>query len=139
MLSQQRRLERYKILYVWEILERKVPNCGLEMQNNLRLGRLCNIPAIKKCSARIETLRENSFQVQGPRLFNILPAKIRNMTGCSIDDFKFALDQFLMKIPDEPNVPGANQQLAIKLQESHQNSLTDQVKTVKQGGNLLGG
>ena len=42
MLSQQRRLERYKILYVWKILERKVPNCGLEMQNNLRLGHSSN-------------------------------------------------------------------------------------------------
>ena len=28
------------------------------------------------------------------------------MKNCSIDDFKFALDKFLSKIPDEPNVAG---------------------------------
>ena len=141
MLSQQRRLERYKILYIWKILEHRVPNCGIEVKQNLRLGRLCEIPGIKKCSARIVTLRENSFQVQGPKLFNILPPKIRNMTGCSIDDFKFALDQFLMKIPDEPNVPGAEYTPTACNQVTGKpsNSLVDQVKSVNMGGNLLGG
>ena len=30
MLSQQRRMERYRIIYVWKVLEGLVPNCGLE-------------------------------------------------------------------------------------------------------------
>ena len=59
-----------------------------------------------KCTQKIQTLRENSFQVVGPKLFNSLPANIRNKSKCSIDDFKFVLDQFLSKIPDEPKVPG---------------------------------
>ena len=88
------------------MLEGKVPNCGLLITENLRQGRLCEIPPLKQCSARIQSLRENSFQVQGPRLFNILPQKIRNMTKCSIEDFKFELDRFLGTVPDEPNVPG---------------------------------
>ena len=81
-----------------------VPNCGIESSENLRFGRLCKVPPIKKCSVKIETLRENSFQVKGPQLFNILPPKIRKMTRCSIEDFKTELDKFLSKIPDEPNV-----------------------------------
>ena len=32
MNSVQRRFERYKIIYVWKILEEKVPNCGLEWE-----------------------------------------------------------------------------------------------------------
>ena len=104
MLSQQRRLERYKVIYTWKILEKRVPNCGLEDENNLRLGRLCKVPVLKNSSARVKTLRENSFQVQGPKLSNILPPKIRNMKNCSIDNFKLVLDQFLSKIPDEPKL-----------------------------------
>ena len=29
MFSQERRLERYRIIYVWKILEGPVPNCGV--------------------------------------------------------------------------------------------------------------
>ena len=143
MLSQERRLERYKIIYIWKILEGRVPNCGIETVENLRFGKLCSIPPLKKCSTKIQTLRENSFQVKGPQLFNILPAKLRNMTKCSIDDFKFALDQFLSGIPDEPNVSGPEYTPRACNQTTGKpsNSLIDQVrsKNINQGGGLLGG
>ena len=29
--SQQRRMERYKIIYCWKVIENIVPNCGLEI------------------------------------------------------------------------------------------------------------
>ena len=106
MLSQERRMQRYKIIYTWKILEGKVPNCGITSHENARKGRLCIIPALKRSNQKIQTLRENSFQIIGPRLFNCLPSNIRNKTKCSIDDFKFLLDQFLSKIPDEPKLPG---------------------------------
>ena len=106
MLSQERRMQRYKIIYTWKILEGKVPNCGITPTDNVRKGRLCIIPAMKNCNQRIQTLRDNSFQIVGPRLFNSLPTNIRNKTKCSIDEFKFLLDQFLSKIPDEPKLPG---------------------------------
>ena len=83
MLSQQRRMERYRIIYTWKILEGKSPNCGLTSKSHERLGRICDIPQIKTNSkAAIQTLRENSFQVNGPKLFNCLPKKIRNKKGC---------------------------------------------------------
>ena len=102
MLSQERRMERYKIIYIWKVLEGRVPSCGITFVNNERKGRLCIIPALKKCNQSIQTLRENSFQIAGPKLFNCLPAQIRNITKCTIDEFKMKLDQYLAGIPDEP-------------------------------------
>ena len=39
MLSQERRMERYRALYVWKILEGISPNCGLEETSSVRRGR----------------------------------------------------------------------------------------------------
>ena len=107
MFSQQRRLERYRIIYVWKVIEGVVPNCGLVAENKDRLGRTCLIPNLNKnASAKIRTLRENSFQVHGPRLYNCLPAFLRNLTNCSVLEFKTQLDLVLEKVPDEPNTRG---------------------------------
>ena len=98
----------YRIIYIWKILEKKVPNCGVELKEpNERLGRLCALPALnKKAPEKVKTLRENSFQVQAPKLFNSLPKKLREKTNCSVEEFKEDLDKFLEKIPDEPKVSG---------------------------------
>ena len=48
----------------------------------------------------IHQVTENSFQVVGPRLFYSMPAKIRNMKNCLIDEFKSSLDKYLVSIPD---------------------------------------
>ena len=106
MQSQERRLERYRIIYVWKIIEGLVPNCGIEITTNERLGRYCKLLQLKKCPAKVLRLRENSFQVKGPQLFNTLQKELRDKTKCSLQDFKELLDQHLSKIPDEPNVPG---------------------------------
>ena len=39
-------------------------------------------------------------------LFNTLPSELRNMTNCSSESFKQALDTFLKTIPDEPQTHG---------------------------------
>ena len=108
MQSQERRLERYRIIYVWKILEGFVPNCGIETITNERLGRFCKLPPLKKCPTKVSKLRENSFQIKGPQLFNSLPKEIREKTKCSLDDFKTLLDLHLSRIPDEPNIPGTD-------------------------------
>ena len=51
-------------------------------------------------------MRYSSFGVRGPRLFNILPANIRNITGCSVNSFKHRLDKYLITVPDEPQIRG---------------------------------
>ena len=108
MLLLQRRLERYRIIYTWKVLEGIVPNCGIEVKNKIgRNGRMCKIPSISTKSRKsVQSIREQSFQVNGPQLFNSIPASIRNMTKCGIEDFKMKLDKFLENVPDEPNVRG---------------------------------
>ena len=115
MYSQERRRERYATIYVWRILEGQVPNIthrgyvdgAIASQNHSRRGRLCTIPPIKTQSSRhIQLLREASLPVKGQRLFNCLPMDLRNMTGCKTDVFKHALDRYLRKVPDEPQIQG---------------------------------
>ena len=131
MSSQQRRLERYRIIYTWKALEGLVPDCGMILGNSQesRNGRECKVPTIaKKSSARVETLREQSLQVHGAKLFNCIPQTIRNMTKCDVDTFKQKLDLFLSKIPDQPlfreAIPTTTDQHTLK----PSNSLIDQVR-----------
>ena len=105
MLSQERRMERYRILYVWKILEGYAPNCGIEVaQENPRLGRKVKIPSLVRNGRKsIQTLREQGFQINGARLFNILPKEIRDMKYHQ-EDFKEALDEYLSGVPDQPRI-----------------------------------
>ena len=107
MLSQERRMERYRIISVWKILQGISPNCGVELAPaNERLGRRCAVPRLLPGGrAAIQTLREHSFQVNGPRLFNSLPKRLRNMKT-SQEEFKEFLDAFLTEVPDEPRATG---------------------------------
>ena len=103
--SLQRRRERYVIIYFWKTLEEMVPNFGIKQMCNGRHGRYCLVPHVKTTApVRVQNIRFSSLSVNGPRLFNILPHNIRNMTGCSIDSFKKALDKHLQAVPDEPRV-----------------------------------
>ena len=116
MYSQQRRMERYRIIYIWKILESYAPNCGIELaRENIRIGRKCKIPCLKtNTRSGIQTLRESSFQINGARLFNSLPKHVREIRS-NQEDFKEALDLYLSNVPDEPRigslVPSATDQL----------------------------
>ena len=129
MYSQQRRRERYMIIYVWKVLEGLVPNCGITTKDHIRRGRLCIIPPVKQSApARIKTIRYASFAIKGPQLFNIMPYHIRNMRGCSTLEFKNALDSFLANIPDEPRLPGHQ-----KFCRAETNSLVDVLAAYREG------
>ena len=100
--SEQRRLERYQVIYTWKTMEGLTPNCGVNWSSTTeRNGRTCKIPPVKGRNS-VQTLRNQSFQVSGPRLFNSMPKNIRNINNCSLEDFKCQLDAFLNKVPDEP-------------------------------------
>ena len=107
MYSQERRMERYRIFYVWKILEGYAPNCGIEITaENKRLGRKCKIPKLVTNGRKyIQTLRESSFQTNGARLFNSLPKKIREIRRDK-ELFKIELDKFLSSVPDQPKLGG---------------------------------
>jgi hypothetical protein len=108
LYSLQRRRERYRIIYLWKVLEGKVPQIGdLKSYEHVRHGRKCQVPHVKACApARIKSIRHSSFVIHAPQLFNSLPDHIRNITNCSTDSFKVNLDKYLKGIPDEPQIPG---------------------------------
>ena len=140
--SQQRRLERYRIIYTWKILEGYAPNCGITTSYaaSERCGRMCAVPKIKSQTRHsVKTLRYQSFQVHGPQLFNTLPKYIRNMTKCGVPDFKEALDNFLTKIPDQPKVGGLIPSTCDLFTLSPSNSLVDQVREFQSKRNIYVG
>jgi hypothetical protein len=109
MYSTERRQERYKMIYSWKALRGLVPNCGLVEDSPVssRRGRTISIPSLPGSERyrAVKTLRDHSFQSEGPKLFNSLPKEIRNLETTA-DTFKLHLDKFLETIPDHPAVPG---------------------------------
>ena len=58
LYSQERRMERYRIIYVWKIIEGIAPNVGIETHMSTRHGRLCKIPQINlRVAGTIRTIR----------------------------------------------------------------------------------
>ena len=113
MYSLERRRERYSIIYIWRIMEGQVPNfsqadhAGIQAVWHQRRGRNCIVPIVSlRCPKHVQTIRYASLGVWGPRLFNILPANIRNITGVSVSSFKHSLDKYLASVPDEPQIRG---------------------------------
>ena len=50
--------------------------------------------------------REASLTSKGAKIFNLLPASIRNIDCDSVETFKKELDHFLGLVPDQPTIPG---------------------------------
>ena len=141
LYSQERRMERYRIIYVWKIQKKLVPNCGLVFSaEDSRRGLECIIPALKGPKG-VQSLREKSFQIHGAKLFNSLPRHLRNRKGNDIEDFKYLLDKHLESIPDEPKVgeyiPSACDQITLK----PSNSLICQSQKMvrNRGSQIVGG
>ena len=130
MYSQQRRAERYQIIYTWKVLEGRVPNCGLNFANNDRRGRECSIPPLKG-SKSVRNLRDQSFQVRGPRLFNALPRNIRNTTKVPVEEFKEKLDNFLSLLPDKPKVGDLVPNVCDQVNVKPSNSVIDVINHMK--------
>ena len=126
--SLERRRERYMIIYTWKILMGYAPNIEgrneIKPDDNLRRGLLCKVPYLNPHNTRFRTLKENSFVVKGPRLFNKLPYSIRQeCVGISPDAFKTKVDKFLSTIPDKPKLPGTEYS-----QQAESNSLLHQIR-----------
>ena len=129
LLSQERRIERYRIIYTWKMLEDLIPNCGLTTHYSSRRGRLVNIKPINtSSSARVISIREGSFMINGPKLFNALPPVLRDISNCSVDVFKSHLDKFLMGIPDEPICDNLKPNVINQVTGRFSNSLIDQIR-----------
>ena len=114
LYSLERRRERYRIIYVWKILENMVPNVadedhgGIKKQlHSVRIGVKCKTPTIKaSLPKKVAALRESSITYHGANLFNILPKSIRDTSNCPLTIFKKKLDGYLSSIKDQPRVIG---------------------------------
>ena len=70
---------------------------------NTRRGRECRVRAVVRDSPlSVRKARENSLAVKGAKMFNLLPAEVRNHTSDKTDSFKKKLDRFLSDVPDQP-------------------------------------
>ena len=107
LFSQERRRERYSILFVWKISQGKVEGYDMQFISSERRGRYAvPKPVLRSAAASVRKAREGSLGVRGARLFNLLPAHIRNSDVITIDAFKAMLDDFLHSVPDQPTVSG---------------------------------
>ena len=129
LYSLQRRRERYRIIYVWKILEDTVPNIGdpgIHPQFSPRNGRSCVLLNQRRnLPAELQNHRLASLGVHGTRLFNSLPKLLRDLSKCDVDVFKSNLDKFFAIIPDEPLLNGYT---AMRRTES--NSVLDMISTI---------
>ena len=73
-------------------------------------------------------MRDQSFQVNGPRLFNCLPKNLRDVKKVTVDKFKEKLDNFLALMPDQPKIGDLIPSTCNQLTARPSNSLLDVTK-----------
>ena len=101
LTSIERRFDQYRILYVRKCLLNLVPNCGITVARKAGERNGLKVWILNK--KYTSCLRNRSFTVRGPELFNSLPKDLRNYEG-SMDSFKNHLDSFLELIEDSPRM-----------------------------------
>ena len=82
MYSQERRRERYQIIYIWKVSQLLVKGYSLPFRQNPRLGRVVELPPIARgCPAGVQQAYEASLRVKGAKLFNLLPVQHERCYG----------------------------------------------------------
>eukprot|EP00116_Pleurobrachia_bachei_P001161 sb/3461423/ len=106
LMSLQRRRERYVILHGHKILHGAAPNeVDMKFHRTSRHGLKAVLPDLSRVkSKRNSTLYANSFGTFGPKLWNCIPADLREIEDLA--SFKANLDLFLREVPDLPPTPG---------------------------------
>ena len=120
LYSQERRRERYMILFIWKISQGLVKGYDVSFAESDRRGRMA-IPReyVPSAPAHVRNARQASLGVKGCRLFNLLPQSLRDMQGTTMDNYKKELDSYLSTIPDQPTLAGTQR-------AAETNSLIDQ-------------
>ena len=101
MLSTERRVDRYRTIYVWKVVRGLVPNPGLSWWMDGRRGLKVAIRPLSGSRAAIRTLRDRGFMIEAPRVFNSLPSEIRAFEGSPLA-LKGMVDRLLAVTPDHP-------------------------------------
>ena len=108
LYSQERRRDRYMIIFIWKISQGLVSGYDIPFTPRTdRTGRKA-VPVFvpQSAPANVRNARAGTLAVKGAQLFNTLPANIRNNEDGDILMFKNHLDLFLQDIPDQPTMPG---------------------------------
>ena len=80
MYSQERRRERYQIIYIWKVSQLLVKGYNLPFYYNPRRGTLVHLPPIATgCPSSVKKAREASLRVKGAKLFNLIPKELRDL------------------------------------------------------------
>ena len=108
MYSQERRRDRYQVIYLWKLSQGLVGGHKIQFKGEgTRRGRECEVAEIVRTApAGVKRARESSLSVKGARMFNLLPADIRNINSDKVQNFKTKLDEFLRNVPDKPTIVG---------------------------------
>ena len=127
MYSQERRRERYAIIFIWKLAMGLVKGyTSIEFQHSLRRGWTAVPKTVNPGSqACVRRARESSLAVKGAALFNMCPQGLRDMASEYQDRFKENLDAWLKEIPDQPTIPGC-------MRAALSNSLLHQVPCMMQ-------
>ena len=125
LYSQERRRERYCIIFLWKVAQGLVQGYKATFMTSPRRGRLMQVrPLCSRAATSVKKARESSLQVKGAQLFNTIPRALRDITAGSPAQFKLQLDQWLATIPDQPTIPG-------RPRAASSNSLLDQAPLVQ--------
>ena len=129
LLSMERRMERYCILYVWKSLYGHVPSLDLTWNNTGNRSGLHVI--VKKVTGSVQsavTLKYQSLSHHGVKSFNLLPDDLKIFQG-TVTQFKSRLDKLLEYYPDQPYIEGYRPD-AQDIRDNPSNSLLDWVRMI---------
>ena len=108
LYSQERRRERYMIIFIWKICQELVSGYTLPFtKTSSGTDRKVVLAAVTQGAASVvKQARAGSLAVKGAQLFNAMPASVRNSDHGDVLMFKNHLDIYLQNIPDQPTVSG---------------------------------
>ena len=121
LYSQERRRERYQIIFIWKCMQGFVQGYPINTLQSPRRGRLVEVsPFPNQAPSAVKKAREASLSVKGARLFNLIPRDLWDTNTGTVDQFKFRLNEWLATVPDQPTIQG-------RQRAASTNSLLDQV------------
>ena len=91
---------------MWKILNGHTSNdIGIKFNLRPRFGHQATLPTVSRVSLAVnQTVRDSSFSVMGPRLWNCIPHELTTIS--ELEPFKTRVSRFLCRIPDMPPVRG---------------------------------
>ena len=125
LYSQERRRERYRIIFLWKVAQGLVQGYQATFTTSPRRGREMQVsPMVNRGPASLRNAKEASLKVRGAQLFNVIPRALRDIATGTPEQFKLELDTWLSTIPDQPTIPSRQRAAA-------SNSLLDQVSLAR--------